>query len=219
MAKNQKKQSPPPKKQRAPRRTAVPPEVSSARKYLAWQMRIMNPGMTYAAITTELNEIFPDYPLKSEHQAVEKMIKEAEKEYIETHKEKVDEVKAEAGATLDWVRKEAADAWKRSQDLLKIIKKKDDQTVEQILKAEYGNAAFLRRVTEAVEVKTKIFGALAPRKHELTGKDGAPLVPPTIDLKALGKYLSNDDLDKLQEAAEVIERAQRDHDAAVQKGD
>lgn len=221
MTRTKTKSSPPPKegKRRAPRRPAVPPEVSSARKYKAYQMRIMNPHMTYAAITKELNEMFPDYPLKSEHQAVEKMIKEAEKEYIEAHKSKVDEVKAEAGATLDWVRHEAAEAWQRSQDLMKIIKKKEDQTVEQILKAEIGNAQFLRRITETVEVKTKIFGAQAPRKHELTGKDGSPLVPPSIDLKALGKYLSDGDLKILQQAAEIIERAQRDLAAAVTPGD
>src|SRR5512138_2612952 len=147
------------KKRKAPRHPAVPPEVSSARKYAAYQLRIMHPNMTYAAITKEVNELFPEYPLKSEHQAVEKMIKEAEKEYIEAHKSRVDEVKAEAGATLDWVRHKAAEAWKRSQDLLKIIKKKENQTVEQILKAEYGNAQFLRRITETVEAKTKIFGA------------------------------------------------------------
>lgn len=206
------------KQRRAPRRTVVPPEVSSARKYAAYQMRIMNPHMTFAAITRELNELFPDYPLKSEHQAVEKMIKEAEKEYIEQHKAKVDELKAEAGATLDWVRTEAAAAWQRSQDLLKIIKKKEDQTVEQIMKAEVGNAQFLRRITESVEVKTKIFGAQAPKKHEVTGRDGAPLVP-SVDLKALSKYLSDDDLNILDQAAEIIERAQRDLAAALEKRD
>ena len=203
------------KKRKAPRRPAVPPEVTSARRYLAWQMRIMNPGMTYAAITKELNERFPDYPLKSDHQAVEKMIKEAEKEYIDTHKAKVDEIKAEAGAALDWVRHEAADAWQRSQDLLKIIKKREGQTVEQVLKAEVGNAQFLRRVTESVEVKTKIFGAQAPRKHEVTGKDGSPLGSPSFDIKALGKYLSDGDLNILQQAAEILERAQREHDQAA----
>jgi hypothetical protein len=205
------------KKRKAPRRPAVPPEVSSARRYAAWQMRIMNPRMTYAAITKELNEMFPEYPLKSDHQAVEKMIKEAEKEYIESHKSKVDEVRAEAGAALDYVRAEAAAAWQRSQDLMKIIKKKEGQTVEQILKAEFGNAQFLRRITEAVEVKTKILGAQAPRKHELTGKDGAPLVP-SVDLKALANYLSDDDLVKIGEAIEIIERAQRDLAVAVQSG-
>ena len=207
------KPAPPPKdkKRTVPRHPAVPPEVSAARKYKAWEMRVMNPHMTYAAITDVLNEMFPDYPLKSEHQAVEKMIKEAEKEYIRTHKDKVDEIKAEAGAGLDWVRHEAAEAWIRSRDLLKIIKKKEGQTVEQILKAEFGNAQFLRRVTEAIEVKSKIFGALAPRKHELTGKDGAPLVP-SFNLKSLSKYLSDGDLVKVYEAAEVLERAQRAHD-------
>jgi len=216
----QKGKSAPPKKRRAPRRPPVPPEISSARKYAAYQMRIMNPRMTYAKITEALNEMFLDYPLKSEHQAVEKMIKEAEKEYIDTHKSKVDEIKAEAGVALDWVREEAAAAWQRSQDLLKIIKKKEDQTVEQIMKAEVGNAQFLRRITEAVEVKTKVFGALAPKKHEVTGKDGAPLVP-TFNLKALSKYLSNDDLIKISEAADILERAQREHDlkAAAKTGD
>jgi len=174
-------------------------------------MRIMNPGLTFRAITEALNELFPDYPLESDHQAVEKMIKEAEREYIETHKNKVDEIKAESGASLDWVRTEAVAAWQRSQDLLKIIKKKEDQTVEQIMKAEVGNAQFLKRITEVVEVKTKIFGAQAPKKHELTGKDGAPLVP-TFDLKALSKYLSDDDLNKISEAADILERAQREHD-------
>lgn len=220
--KNNSQPAPPPKerKRRVPRHPAVPPEVSSARRYAAYQMRIMNPRMTFSAITKELNELFPEYPLKSEHQAVEKMIKEAEKEYIDTHKSKVDEIKAEAGAALDWVRHEAAEAWRRSQDLLKIIKKKEGQTVEQILKAEFGNAQFLRRITEAIEVKTKIYGALAPKRHELTGKDGAPLVP-SFNLKSLSKYLSDGDLVKVYEAAEVLERAQRayDLDAAAENTD
>lgn len=214
-----KKTTPPKKRKRRPfRRPPVPTEISNARKYAAYQMRIMNPRLTFAQITVELNEMFPDYPLQSEHQAVEKMIKEAEKEYIDTHMSKVDEIKAEAGASLDWVRMEAAAAWQRSQDLLKIIKKKEDQTVEQIMKAEVGNAQFLRRITETVEVKTKIFGAQAPKKHELTGKDGAPLVP-TFDLKALSKYLSPDDLKVIRQAREILERAQHDLDTAITAGD
>jgi len=76
----------------APRRRAVPPEVSSARKYKAWELRIKNPHMTFREITKILNELFPAYPLKSEHQAVEKMIKEAEREYIEAHKKEVGEL-------------------------------------------------------------------------------------------------------------------------------
>lgn len=205
-------------KPKPPRRPAVPPEISAARKYAAYQMRIMNARMTFRQITEKLNEMFPDFPLKSDHQAVEKMIKEAEKEYVDEHKAKIDEMKAEAGAALDWVRQEAAEAWQRSQDLLKIIKKKEDQTVEQILKAEVGNAQFLKRINETVEIKTKIYGAQAPSKHELTGKNGAPLVPASLDFKKLTPFLTDGDLDILQQAADIIERAQRDLEAAVAAG-
>lgn len=208
----------PGKTQRPPRRPQVPPEVSSARKYKAWEMRVMNPHMTFRQITEELNKLFPDYPLESDHQAVEKMIKSAEQEYINAHQAQVDEIKAESALTMDWVRHEAADAWDKSKDMLRTFKKREDQTVEQILKANAGNAQFLKTITESVIVKAKIYGALAPRRHEVTGKDGAPLGPSAIDLKTIGKYLTNDDLDILQQAAEVIERAQRDYDTAFQEG-
>ena len=205
-------------KEKEIKRADVPPEVSKARKYAAYQMRLMNPHMTFAKITEKLNEMFPEFPLYSEHQAVEKMIKEAQKEYIDEHKAKIDEIKAESGAVLDWVRYEASEAWQRSQDLLKVIKKKEDQTVEQILKAEVGNAQFLKRITETVEVKTKIYGAQAPSKHELTGKNGVPLVPASLDFNKLAPFLSNDDLETLDQAAQIIERAQRDLAAAVDTG-
>ena len=68
---------------------------------------------------------------------------------------------------------------------------------------------FLKRITETVEVKSKIFGALAPSKHELTGKNGAPLVPSTLDFKKLAPFLSDDDLKTLDQAGQIIERAQR----------
>jgi Xaa-Pro aminopeptidase len=219
MAKKQKKQLPPPKKRRAPRRPQVPPEVSSARKYKAWEMRVINPHMTFRQITEELNKLFPEYPLESDHQAVEKMIKSAEQEYIQAHQTQVDSIKAESALTMDWVRAEAADAWDKSKDMLRTLKKREDQTVEQILKANAGNAQFLKTITESVVVKAKLYGALAPKRHEVTGKNGAPLVPPGIDIKALRKYLSDDDLDILQQAAEIIERAQLDLATAVQEGD
>lgn len=201
------KETKPPKEKKKP----VPAEVSSARKYAAWQLRVFNPRMTFREITEKINEMFPDYPLESDHQAVEWMVKEAQKEYIDEHKSKVDEVKAEVGVTLDWVRKEAADAWEKSKDLLRTIKKRDDETIEQILKADTGNAQYLRRITEAITEKAKVFGAHAPKRHEITGKDGAPLAP-QFDLKVLAKYLSDEDLDKIGEAATILERAQHDHD-------
>ena len=55
-------------------------------------------------------------------------------------------------------------------------------------------------------------------KHEVTGKNGEPLMP-SVDMKALGKYLTDGDLEILHKAAAIIERAQRDLAAAVVEGD
>lgn len=206
------------KKKKPPRRRAVPPEVSSARKYKAWEMRVMSPRMTYAEITRELNKLFPEYPLKSDHQAVEKMIKEAEKEFVAAQKDRVDEIKAEAAVALDWVAHEAARAWEKSRDQIVDLELGKDKAVIEKVVITAGNAQYLRRVTESVETKTKIFGAQAPKKHEVTGKDGKPLVPDAVDFKALGKYLSNDDLDTLHKAAAIIERAKRDLATAIVEG-
>jgi len=59
------------------------------------------------------------------------------------------------------------------------------------------------------------------KKLEHSGPDGSPIQIglPSFDLTKLKEYLSDGDLEILQQAAEVIERAQRDHDLAVQKGD
>lgn len=174
--------------------------------------------MTFAEITKKLNELYPQYPLRSNHQAVEKMIKEAEKEYIEEHKEKVDEIKADAAVALNWVRNEAATAWMKSRD--QVVEREFDEDDGSLTKVVVtaGNAQYLRRVTESVEAIAKIFGALAPKKHEVTGKNGTPLMP-SVDMKALGKYLTDGDLEILHQAAEIIERAQRDLAAAIVEGD
>ncbi len=55
-------------------------------------------------------------------------------------------------------------------------------------------------------------------KHEHTGKDGAPLILSALDFKALTKYLTDDDLETLEKANGIIERAQRDLSAAVETG-
>lgn len=208
----------PTKKKKPPRRrNGVPAEISSARKYKAWELRMMG-KMTFAEITKKLNELYPEYPLRSDHQAVEKMIKEAEQEYIAEHKEKIDEIKADAALALNWVQQEAAAAWMKSRD--QVVEREFDNDDGSLIKVVVtaGNAQYLRRVTESVEVITKLFGAQAPKKHEVTGKDGNPLLP-SFDLKALGKYLTDGDLEILHQAAGILERAQRDLAAAVIEGD
>jgi 2',3'-cyclic-nucleotide 2'-phosphodiesterase (5'-nucleotidase family) len=171
--KKKKPSTPPPagkKKVRKPRPRKVPAEVSAARSRVAWELRVIY-GMTFADITKKLNELFPSYKLKSEHQAVEKMIKQAEQEYIDVHKSEVERIKAETGASLDFVRREAASAWETSQDLLRVIKKKEDQTVEQILKAQTGDSSYLKLIKDASIEKAKLYGAVAPKKHEVLGKN------------------------------------------------
>jgi len=204
--------------QKPPRRRAVPPEVSSARKYMAWELRVTNPRMTFRDITKAINLKFPEFPLRSDHQAVEKMIKEAEKEFTTEHKSKVDDIKNEAAVALDWARQEASLAWIKSRDQIVDMEFDEDVKVIQKLVVTAGNAQYLKRLIEAVETKTKIFGAQAPKKHEVTGKDGQPLVPDAVDFKALGRHLSDGDLDILQKAASIIERAKRDLAAAVIEG-
>ncbi len=174
--------------------------------------------MTFAEITQELNRIYPEYPLKSDHQAVEKMIKEAEKEYIASQREKIDEIKAQAAQALDWVKTESAIAWIKSRD--QIVDREFDEDDGSLVKVVVtaGNAQYLRRITESTEAITKLFGAQAPKKHEVTGKNGQPLMP-SVDFKALGKYLTNEDLDILHKAASIIERAQRDLAASAIEGD
>jgi phage terminase small subunit len=71
-----------------------------------------------------------------------------------------------------------------------------------------------QRALELLGKANKLF----VERHEHTGKDGSPLGSPSIDIQALRKYLSDGDLNILQQAAEVIERAQRAHEAAVPKG-
>jgi len=188
-----------PKPAKKHRRVAppVPPEISEERERMAYEMRIIR-GKKLADITKELNEMFPAYPLKSDHEAVRKMIRRVQDEYAKRDKERTDAILAESAATLDWVRNQSIAAIE--------ITTQPDKPI------------YLKRVIETVEAKSKLFGVMAPKKHELTGKDGAPLGLPPVDLKALKGYLSDGDLDILQKAAEILERAQRDLATAVEAG-
>lgn len=58
-------------------------------------------------------------------------------------------------------------------------------------------------------------------RKEHSGPNGGPIPisTPAFDIRKLKEYLTDGDLEILQSAAEVMERAQRDHDLAVQKGD
>lgn len=172
----------------------IPPEISEERERMAYELRIIK-GKKLSEITTELNKEFPAYPLKSDREAVRKMIMRVQDEYAKRDKERTDAILAESAATLDWVRNQSIAAIGTGTQPDKPI--------------------YLKRVIETVEAKSKLFGVMAPKKHEVTGKDGAPLGTPIFDMAKLGKHLSNDDLTALQQAAAIIERAQHAHDLAA----
>ncbi len=176
----------------------VPPEISEERERMAYELRIIH-GKKLADITADLNKAFPAYPLKSDHEAVRKMIRRVQDDYAKRDKDRTDAVLAESSAMLDWVR---------------------NQSIASIQSAtQPDKPIYLKRVIETTEAKSKLFGVMAAKKHELTGKDGAPLGAAAIDLKALKGYLTDDDLDLLQKAAEILERAQRDLAIAIEAGD
>ena len=179
-------------------RPPIPPEISEERERKAYELRIIE-GKKLYEITAELNKIFPAYPLKSDHEAVRKMIKRVQDDYAKRDKTRTDAVLAESSAILDWVREKSISAISSTDN----AKESDNKPI------------YLKRVIETVEAKSKLFGVVAPKKHEVTGKDGAPLGSPVLDMAILGKYLSDGDLTILQRAAEIIERAQHDHDSAL----
>lgn len=207
------------KKEKKRKNQPVPPEISEARERLAYELRIVR-GMKLYEITDELNKQFPAYPLKSDHEAVRKMIERVRDEYAKRDKGKIDEVLAETAATFDWVKMQAIEAFESSKQLSKTVTQREQKPIEQKVKSQTGDAMHLKRVLEAADLKSKLFGAVAPQKREVTGKDGAPLHPSTtLDLNILKEYATDDDLAILQKASEVLERIQRDHDLAIQKGD
>jgi phage terminase small subunit len=58
-------------------------------------------------------------------------------------------------------------------------------------------------------------------RKEHSGPNGGPIPigAPAFDMRKMKEYLTDGDLDILQKAAEVIERAQLAYDLAIQKGD
>lgn len=123
--------------------------------------------MTHEEIRIELNALYPAYALET-RQAVTKMLKETEIEYLETHQREVEAYKAEHAALMDWAITEAIKAWERSKGIIKTVKKKIDQPVEQSMKDGIGDPQMLLRVIQAAGEKGKVFGVYSPIKVDNT---------------------------------------------------
>lgn len=169
----------------------VPPEVTEARQRMAYHLRMVHvPKMNLYEITEELNKQFPAYPLKSDHEAVRKMIKRQQEVYAKQDKERVEEVLAETSAVLDFTRDEAIQAWLESKGMVKTVKKKTEQPVEQSMKQSAGDAKFLDVIKDSAINKAKLFGVVAPKKLELRSSILANIDPnklPTTVLRKLAE--------------------------------
>jgi len=146
------------------RHSPIPPELALERRMKAWTLRVTK-RMTHEQIQLALNELYPAYPLKT-RQAVTEMLKTSEREFVQTHQDEVATYKAEHLALLDWAMVEAIDAWDRSKGLIKTVKKKADQPIEQSAKDGIGDPNLLLRVIQAASEKGKILGLYAPAKFE-----------------------------------------------------
>ncbi len=154
----------------------VPPQVSLERRLKAWELRTQQ-RMTLREITLELNKLFPKYALKSDHQAVAKMLEETEKEYQQGHAEKIETVKNELLALKDYVIRESRNAWERSKDPEKAVEKRGEQVTRQTAKDQDGDHRYLQTILAAVEDIERAFG--------LDKAPSAPLLNLQIDFAKL----------------------------------
>lgn len=176
----------------------VPPEVTEERQRMAYHMRMIGvPRLTLSEITEELNKKFPAYPLKSDHEAVRKMIKRQQEIYATQDKDKLEEIRAETSAILDFTRDEAIKAWEESKGIAKTVKKKVEKPIEQTLKESTGEPQFLKIVESTTIEKAKLFGVVAPKRLEHAGPGGGPIPVQPFDMEEW-KRLRQERIDKVK---------------------
>lgn len=147
--------------------------VSIERHRRVWELR--QKCWTQERIAQELN---------ISQQCVSKILYRLNKKFRERHEEYVDQVKGEQVSQLEYIADEAMQAWERSKEASKVVKKRQSvvdgvalNSAEQIQEArdQDGDPRYLMTAMKAKEDIRKIVGADAPIKNELTGKDGKPV--------------------------------------------
>lgn len=154
---NRKSSSSKSQKNKRSKNKKAPPQVSLERRLKAWELRTQQ-RMTLREITVELNGLFPKYPLKSDHQAVAKMLEETEKEYREEHADRIESLKLELLALKNYVIREAVQAWERSKEPEKAIEKLGEKISKQTARDQDGDHRYLQAILAAVEDIEKSFG-------------------------------------------------------------
>ncbi len=135
----------------------LPKSVMLERRRMIWDMR--QKFMTHEAIGQQLG---------ISQQAVSKVLRLMTKKYAERHMEDIDRIKAEQVAELEHVAYEAYQAWDRSKEASKMVRKKSllSGASEQVLESRDndGDPRYLQIAMKAKEDIRKIVGADAPLK-------------------------------------------------------
>lgn len=176
-------------KEKKPKRRnqPVPPEITEARERRAYHLRIVE-GRKLDEITKILNEEYPAYPLKSDHEGVRKMIIRVQAGYAQRDKERTDAILAETSATLDFAREQAIKGWYDSQ------KEKNGAKADP---------RYLGEIRQTAVDKAKLFGVIAPIKTDITS-GGEPL-------SKKPKMTDEERMKRLKELAKAIAEELKKH--------
>jgi hypothetical protein len=149
--------------------------------------------------------------LECDQATVSRDLKALRGEWMKSALIDINEAKARELAKVDALEVEYWTAWKRSQEDAEseITKMQGSDPakpgrLEKQSKREgqSGNPAFLAGVQWCINKRCEIIGVDAPKKSEMTGKDGTPLIPPLPDEERLARMK--------QLAAVIAEEIKRD---------
>jgi hypothetical protein len=153
-------------------------QITRQREARAWELR--QQGWSLRRIAAEIG---------LGHSGVFAILRRVEKRVLAKLNADVEAEKARQFAVLDHILDEALQAWERSREPDKSITRKvgtnalgamDPVPGEPVLltsRDSDGDPRYLSEARSALADLRKLWGLDAPNKHELAGKDGAPLHP------------------------------------------
>ena len=106
-------------------------------------------------------------------------LSELRKEWLDRSINHVEQKKADELARIDQLERTYWDAWERSKENAKTITKKKTPAgdiSERKTEGQVGNPAFLTGVQWCINKRCEILGLEAPKRSEITGKDGESIV-------------------------------------------
>jgi predicted transcriptional regulator len=119
---------------------------------------------------------------------VSRDLAELRKEWLERSINHVDQKKAIELAKLDRLEVTYWEAWERSKQNARTVIKRhtpDGNSTERKIEQKVGNPTFLEGVLKCIDRRCQLLGLDAPKRTEMTGKDGGPIEVNDVRLKLL----------------------------------